>query len=94
MSLTFYVLRHRPTGKLMPRYTGAGYTWWEPETEKAKPPRLFNKKQYAELAKRQWEAGKLVQFWNEEQDAFTEVRESVRSKDELEIVEVLLSLLS
>lgn len=76
MSFPFYILRHRPTGKLMPQYKGAGYTWWKPDAEQTKIPRLFTKKQYAELAKRRWEARKL------------------RSKDELEIVEVLLSLLS
>ena len=62
--MTFYVVRHKTTGKILPKLPGRGSSGWEPdhpEPEKqwdhALIPRLFHSKQAAVAFISQWVKG-------------------------------------
>lgn len=65
----FYVLRHIPSGKLMPRFEGrAGATYIDPFTSKM-PPRLFTTPLAAKNALGWWLKGR-VRMNTEQSDAW------------------------
>jgi hypothetical protein len=68
--MTYFILRHRSTGKIMPTQDrGAGATWWEPTLEKKqRVPRLFLRKIDAINAQRWWAEGP----WQGAMDAYGE----------------------
>lgn len=63
--LTYYAIRHRPSGAFMPakmfRIASGGFTWWEPGKEgyegHSKLPRLFPDRHAAAVALTMWLKG-------------------------------------
>lgn len=96
--MKFFLLRHKATGKLMPRNSGqrAGFTWWEPSVERTGLPRLFTSRAAAKNAKRYWEAGCLAPSYSAEGE-FDGMKQSKRyglnrRPDDLEILTANLTI--
>lgn len=102
MAKTFWVIKHKPTGELMPLMKrNKGYTHWRPGNPDDKlyqisVPRLFSKKAYAKAAINWWLKGKTSMHVYRDSFSFDcDVEISTaqvpnRKADDLEIVPVNL----
>lgn len=105
--MTYFVIRHKASGKFMPQLSGKGYTAWTPvhpnkdeEWPQALVPRLFHTKAAATAAASHWYRG--IAYSGTEYNEFTgdynksgEViysPQSHRKQGDLEVLEVELKL--
>jgi hypothetical protein len=101
---TYFVIRHKATGKLMPQLVGRGYSSWHPAHPDPKEvwndgltPRLFNSKRAATTSVVNWERGMYVMHrdsgdWpvREPEETLEIIPQPHRRKGDLEILEVEL----
>ncbi len=98
--MIMFGIRHSATRQMMPETRGS-YSYWDPSHEPTKmPPRLFTSKRNAKLAVTAWAKGYHIasngyesgpngsEYWAE---LATKQPDTPRSKDELEVVEFLLT---
>jgi hypothetical protein len=101
---TYYVVRHKVTGKILPQTFMTGSTWWHPEPEETRInqkelPRLFYSERAGTNFINMWAKGHAVKHrassfdfeGNEDNDEWLEWEAvSGRSRSQLEVVPVTL----
>lgn len=103
---TFYALRHKATGHMMPTLRGRGYSLWSPTADKPKAgiedafdvPRLFATSKGADNARVLWargihtrNAGTTYSLDGPDDYEEVSVEDVGRKKDDLEVVPMLLT---
>lgn len=98
----YYVIRHKDTGEIMPALArNRGYSWWNPANNKLDPNRILGTPR---ILKSRKQASRVIVQWNSmpcskatyitnykgEVDDSIETSSDGRSKNDLEIVEVLI----
>lgn len=102
MIFTYFAIRHKASGELMPEVKRRGYTHWNPSTNKVPDtalgtPRLLDTRRRAAKCIAQWNAmpnakmGYTVSYSGEE-DYDINIKPDGRTKDDLEVVEVELRI--
>lgn len=97
--ITFYAIKHKPTGFLMPSGRGRGFTHDEPEDPNVIPPRLFRRKQDAQSALNHWLAGRLRVshtrtgdwFGSDDRETWEYEADPCRRAEDMEVVEMFLT---
>jgi hypothetical protein len=103
--LTFYAIRHVKTDKLFPEVkTRGGYSHWNPDNSKMPNifkdvPRLFKTRKTAQKCIIEWFACQngrrmLMQSNDGEYDDIVNTKEDGRKKEDLEVVEVMVSVIT
>lgn len=67
MDVTWYVIKHIPTGKIIPCASGKmerGGSWVEPEDPKVALPKVFSEKRYAKGWLTSWLKGAVTMHWS------------------------------
>ncbi|MGH9977567.1 MAG: hypothetical protein ACRD8Z_17290 [Nitrososphaeraceae archaeon] len=99
----YYVIKHKATGELMPLFErNRGYSWWNPSNNKLDPkkiigvPRLLKSRKQANQVINQWNAMPCAEYrgyttYSGEYDYDIQINSDGRKKDDLEVVEVIIS---
>ena len=105
--MTYFIIKHKATGKIMPQLVGRGYTNWNPSHPDEKQvwddaliPRLFHNKAAATTSASHWYRGAYVMHrsagsWPEIEpgEDLEIVPQPHRQKGDLEIIEVELRMI-
>ena len=102
--VTFFVIRHKATGKVMPQLRNRGYTYWNPSStnpmnnlvkKDLNTPRLFESYSRASKAIAQWNAQPNarsvvnISYYGSDQE-HVDYTPDGRTKDDLEIIKIRL----
>ena len=88
--ITLWAIKEKGTGNFMPEIPGwkKAYTHHEPEPVTKYPPRLFMRRQSAQIALTYWLQGTLVSRYDDEGEGYLKLEAPVtpRIKENMEIV--------